>query len=161
MPVLAANCPWILPNNPCILLLLLHLLQVQPHRPLLRLLLLPFHQHAPIMWNQQLAVQRRSALTAFNLHNHIEFTLSIPSKNPMRRRNVRVIPSNRSSNMPMMGYQIIRWIKTNPPQMRQKHIHPGVGCIRCRPVMVFSAAIKIPRNRGTSSSMTVAYARSR
>jgi hypothetical protein len=65
------------------LLLLLHLLQIQVRNHRIRRLLSAFHQHAPILWNGQFAVESRGVKARFDLDGDIEFAFGFAAEDAM------------------------------------------------------------------------------
>ena len=125
------------------LLLLLHLLQVDECRGKLRGLLSAFHQYAPVVGDGKLAVECGWKVAGLDVDGDIELAVRRSAKDAVGWRDIGIIPPDRSADVAVMGDQVVGRVESNPTQVRQEDVDPGMGRIGGRTVVVFTTAIKI------------------
>ena len=90
-----------------LLLLLLHLLQIDKRDGVFSRLLGALDQYAPILGDGQLAVQRRGLFTGLDLDCDIEIAVGFAAEDPVRWRDISVIAANRGADMTVMGDEVV------------------------------------------------------
>ena len=104
-------------------------------------LLRALDQNRPVFRNGQLAIERRRLLAGLDVHGNVELAGGFAAEDAMGGGNVGVIAANGGADVAMVGNQIVGGIEAHPAEMRQQHIHPGVGGVGSGAVVIFAAAI--------------------
>ena len=96
------------------LLLLLHLLNLEQGRRRRWRLLCFFHHHRPIFRSWHVAIKGRRCVKRFDFNGNVPLACRAASKDAVGWRNVRIIPTDGSTNVALPGQQIICRIETDP-----------------------------------------------
>ena len=128
---------------PALLLLLLHLLQIDEGDGGFWRLLRALYKHTPVFGDGQLLIERRGLIAGLDVHGYVKLAVCLSAEDAMCRWNIRIIPAYGGADMAMMSDKIVGGIEAYPAQMRQQHIDPRMRRIRRRAVFVFAASVKI------------------
>ena len=126
-----------------LLLLLLHLLQVNEWDCGVGRLLRALNEHAPIFRDGQLAVEGGRLIAGFNLYSHVKLTGGFAAEDAVGRRNVSIIAPDRGADVAVMRDEVVGGIEADPAEMGQERLNPGVCCVRRGAVVIPGATVKI------------------
>ena len=127
-------------------MLLLHLLQFDQGQVDFRRLLGALDQDAPVFGDGQLAIEGRRLFAGLDVDGHVQLAVGFSTEDAMGRRNIGIVSPDGGANVAVVGDEVVGGIEPDPAEVRQQNIDPRVGRIRRRPVMIFAAAVEIPRD---------------
>ena len=125
------------------LLLLLHLLEIDERDEWFGGLLGLFDEDAPVIGDGQFAIEGGGLFASLHVDSDIELALSVAAEDAVGWRNVSVVATDGGADVAAMGDEVIGGIKADPAEVGQQDIDPGVGGIGGGAVMVFAAAVEI------------------
>ena len=128
------------------LLLLLHLLEIDERDEWFGGLLGLFDEDAPVIGDGQFAIEGGGLFASLHVDSDIELALSVAAEDAVGWWYVGVVSTDGGADVTAVGDEVVGGIEAYPTEVREQDIDPGVGGIGGGAVVVFAAAVEVSGN---------------